>query len=177
MRSRAAAWTPTKEHLTMIDNAQLQFIRYMLKSRPQANETIEAFALRRSRLVAKTVQQQWSRVAAECSISWLSHMQRHTDCFPYRSFREQDSGWLNARRFEHTYPGDTSKIRSRATRGRVMRWDHNEWTQRYNPRGSRYKKVLRNLSRRLLDDFKIVNRERSAGSSLEAEIRAVIPVS
>ena len=121
----------------------------MTRRRPE--DPPEAFNVRRARIIRDIHRTQWSRIHCLSCLSWWSHLERHPDSWPAILSRTQGFEWVAQHRLVWNSPSSqSSKTNTRSARGRVIRWDQIGWTIKLDPQGSRDKKLLWELSGKLL---------------------------
>ena len=148
LRARSASWNPSQSVVLALDRLQFKILGWMLRLPRDPHETPAQFSIRRARELKGKIITQWSRVYCFSCISWLSHLQRHSDSMAGHAFREQDFEWLSSVR--RVWTCGSSKTGTRTARGRVYRWDASGWCTALSPEGSRDPRVLWDLSRQLL---------------------------
>ena len=148
IRSRGAAWIPSRGAVDILEKAQNKLIKIMLKVKRRPGETPDQYNLRRNRMIKNFKKVSWALIHLEASISWLAHMQRHPDDYSSRLLRFCKH-WVAENRSFNNAGG--SRTFSRSNRGHVFRFDHRSWTSRFSPEGSRDKKARMKLARDMFE--------------------------
>ena len=154
IRSRAAAWSPSRHVCEALDKCQSRVLAWMARIRQLPQETGGSFGTRRARAVRRLKTCQWSRVYAETLIKWVAHVQRHPEGVPHHAIHCQGHEWVNEQRARCSY-GMSSKTGTRAARGRVFRFDQQGWLRQRDPAGTRSDARIRELAAALLSDMRV----------------------
>ena len=126
--SRACSWAPSQQVLDRVDKMQSNALRLMLNLHPDAGQSDKDFSLACNRAVGRLSKPAWSYWAARSFIAWASHLLRHPDSQTGRLGREHDYEWLQGRRASQTStPHGVSRTNTRASTGKVYRWDNTGW--------------------------------------------------
>ena len=130
IRVKACAWTPEKVTYERLNKLQNELLAAMLLLRPLPTDTPKAFCTRRNQTVGRLPKTPWAHLAATAAAAWYAHMLRHPEEPAAAAFRTLDTNWLEDQRTafsQLSLAGLTSRTKTRAHRGKVIRWNNKNW--------------------------------------------------